>query len=102
MAQVPLLGDLDGDGRNDIVIMNSLTGIWYILQAGTNYTKAFSVTWAGTEPRIGDFDNDGKPDIAMYVRAQGIWYILQGGTKFTSAFAVAWGTPGGLEYPVAR
>lgn len=98
--------DYDGDSVHDISLFDRTVpdaGTWYILQGGTKFTTAFSITWGrGTdEPVPGDYDNDGRIDIAVFRAAAapapsdvGTWYILQGGKNFTTAFAVAWGTAG--------
>lgn len=108
---VPVPADYDGDGRVDIAVWDtggttaSDLGTWYILQAGSGYTKAFSVKWgdAGTAddyPVPRDYDGDGRVDLAVWDFAgtdAGTWYILQGGSNFTTAFSVRFGlqTAGG-------
>ena len=100
--QIPLIADVDGDGKQDVVTYDFATGTWFVLQGGTNFATAFSIAWPGNEPLVGDFDGDGRTDVAQYARAEGRWYVLQAATNFKTAFSVLWGTPGSGEVPVSR
>jgi gliding motility-associated-like protein len=66
------IGDIDGDGRLDIVAANYTSGtISVLLNTGSSGTISFAAKAdfaTGINPQniaIGDFDGDGKPDVAV-------------------------------------
>ncbi|MDQ3043070.1 MAG: VCBS repeat-containing protein, partial [Acidobacteriota bacterium] len=72
-------GDYDGDGRQDIAVFRSGTGVWYILESSTNTGRAVPNFGApGDSPSVGDYDKDGKTDLCVVrnVGGQLVWYIL--------------------------
>jgi hypothetical protein len=61
------IGDLDGDGRADIAVVNA-DGIGVLLNNGDGSFAALIGYGAGTVPSsvaIGDLNGDGKPDLAV-------------------------------------
>jgi len=73
-----LSDDYDGDGRSDLVTLNTAGGVytWRILQSGSNTVR--SVQWGLSSDQTvqADYDGDGRTDIAVYRRSTGVWYIL--------------------------
>ena len=69
-------GDYDGDGRSDMVVYDTVNGLWYIRSVAGSIV-AWAVNWggAGLEPVEGDYDGDGVMDLAVYGEATGTWYI---------------------------
>jgi hypothetical protein len=112
-GEIPLVGDFNGDGRDDIVTFvqkrqhfadGSLLGnapVWVAISDGTRFQtsrvwhKFFSLE--GEIPLVGDFNGDGKDDIATFVQrpqnfADGtllgtapVWVALSDGTRFLSS-----------------
>jgi len=52
VGDVPLSGDVDGDGKADLVIYRSTTGFWYWLTSRSGFTQGKSQQWG--VPSLGD------------------------------------------------
>ena len=99
LGDVPMLGDMDGDGRSDLIIWRQSSGTWYWLSSSTNYSYAGSggIQWGnpslGDKPLIGDFDGDGRSDLAVWRASNGTWYWLKSSANYSyaAAGAVQWG-----------
>lgn len=84
---VPIVGDFDGNGADDVfwyLAGGTVTEkIWYGPQSGTNNPTSTTNNVAGTyEPIAGDFDGDGRTDIlwdAKNSRNDPIWAGKAGG-----------------------
>jgi hypothetical protein len=63
----PAVGDLDGDGKPEVVFVSQ--GQVWILEGASGQTKTGPFVLAGTgsggPPTIADFDGDGKPEIGV-------------------------------------
>src|SRR5687768_8637502 len=75
---VPVPGDWNGDGTQDLGVFRRSNGEWRLkLWAGTVLPPVFWGT-PGDEPCVGDYDGDGISDICVVRQESGrlVWYIL--------------------------
>ena len=77
-------GDVDGDGRDELLMLNSVTGFWlvgFVNQEETFETWARWTTEAAwTNVIVADFNGDGRDDIAAQTGTpgegrDGVWYV---------------------------
>ena len=96
---VPLTGDLDGDGRSELVVWRPATGTWFWLLSSTGYDYAApqSIQWGnqalGDVPLLGDIDGDRKADLIVWRASTGTWYWLtsSSGYSYEAAGSKLWG-----------
>ncbi|MBV1854858.1 N-acetylmuramoyl-L-alanine amidase [Catellatospora tritici] len=91
-AEVPAVGDVDGDGKDDIITFthDSLGDVYVALSTGTGFGAG--VKWheffapAAEFPAVGDFNGDGKDDIVTFTQgaatAADVYVALSNGTSF--------------------
>lgn len=79
---VPVPGDYDGDGVQDLAVFRNDTGDWFTRKVYLNNCAPMDCTELihfgapGDVPAPGDFDGDGKTDRAVFRPSEGNWYIL--------------------------
>ncbi|NLG27661.1 MAG: hypothetical protein GX557_07095, partial [Chloroflexi bacterium] len=87
-----MVGDVDGDGRADIVGINPDKGVMVGLSTGSSFGRPTNWTteliWIGDliSPRkLGDVNGDGKADLVAFKSGEGVYVALSDGTKFGAA-----------------
>lgn len=97
---VPVLGDYNGDGRDDLAVFDESRGNWYVYDISNNVVLAWQVNWGyrGCVPVPGDYDGDGRSDLAVYAPLSGKWYIWSL-TKGVLSWGARWGFAEGVPVP---
>ena len=107
-GDVPLAGDLDGDGLADLVAWRPGSGTWLWLKSSRGYEPAAQglKQWGafGDTPLLADFDGDGVMDLTIWRPAGGMWFWLtsQSGYAYASAGAQQWGNVLLGDVPVVK
>lgn len=90
-----LVGDINGDGHDDIVTLNA-KGNWYSLSwNGVQYVTSLVYGWYRSENWNGlqlvDFDGDGVKEIAGFDSTTGNWYsISRSGGAYRNQLIATW------------
>jgi hypothetical protein len=93
-------GDVDGDGRTDLVVYRPGTATFWVSQTRDG-ELAVALGQPGDEPTSGDFDGDGRADLVAVRTAPdggtGTWVIRS--SSDGSQRAVSFGLPGDIPEP---
>lgn len=97
MNAIIRIGDLNRDGREDIVARQASTGdLWFYPGTGTGVgtRKRIGTGWNSFREitAIGDFNRDGLPDIMAIQRSTNILYLYPGRSSVTLGARVQVGT----------
>jgi hypothetical protein len=98
-TDIPVAGDWDGDGKDEIGLYRPSTQMWY-LDYDNNGASDYRVTWGEStdKPVAGDWDGDGKDEIGLYRPSTQMWY-LDYDNNGASDYRVKWGAS--TDKPVA-
>jgi hypothetical protein len=94
---IPLVGDFNGDGKDDIVVFNreNVGDVFVALSNGSSFVGTGQrwhqdFAFIADVPMVGDFNGDGKDDIAAFTRGPqaDVFVALSGGASF--GFRTKW------------
>jgi hypothetical protein len=89
------VGDLDGDGRDDLLIDHGSSGVkaWRLSPDSETWVSFSSglPTYNAEQVQFGDLDGDGRLDVVTYVQPTGSCYLGDGAGNWT--FATSWSMP---------
>ncbi len=101
-TMIPVPGDYNGDGIDDLALWNPATGKWTIRDTVTkNYIVSYTYVFgsSGMIPVPGDYNNDGKADLALWNPTDGKWYIQDVVTKAFLVDGYAFGYSTSIPVP---
>ncbi len=81
MDATPVVADLDGDGKLDVVVVTEETGVFAVRANGTTLW-ARAIPGGHASPSVGDLDGDGRREVVVANDA-GTVYALNGATGAT-------------------
>ena len=90
-AFIPVHGDYNGDGIEEMSIYDEFTGTWYI-KTISGQILCWAYPWGGMGMKAvsGDYNGDGCADFAVYSESTGNWYIKSSNGEII-AWEIAWG-----------
>ncbi|MEQ1897777.1 MAG: endo-1,4-beta-xylanase [Vicinamibacterales bacterium] len=101
VPDVPLIGDIDGDRKADLIYWRPGTGTFAWLTSSSGYSSRSSgakkwgsvVAGVADVPLIGDIDGDGKGDLAFVRPGTGEFHWLTSSSGFAASVAGAYYQP---------
>src|SRR5436190_41955 len=101
---VPKIGDMDGDGRAELIVWRPATGMWFWLTSSSGYTQQGQKQWgnqnAGDVPMIGDIDGDAKVELVVWRASTGTWYWLTSRSAYSGTAGIQWGSQSAGDVPL--
>jgi hypothetical protein len=71
---IPFQGDLDGDGKTDVILYRPSTSQWFAQQSSAGFVQ-YNFGSPGDIPVVGDFDAVGHDELAVYRPSTGQWFV---------------------------
>jgi hypothetical protein len=94
-------GDVDGDGKSDLVIFRPSSAQWFLRHSITNGAVHRTLTLGGPSvvPVARDYDGDGLTDPSVFRLSDGSWRLLESSTGYSTVTSRVWGAAGDVPVP---
>jgi subtilisin-like proprotein convertase family protein len=71
---IPFQGDLDGDGKTDLILYRPSTSQWFVQDSSGGFAE-YTFGTPGDIPIVGDFDGVGHDELGVYRPSTGQWFV---------------------------
>jgi hypothetical protein len=71
---IPFQGDLDGDGKTDLILYRPSTSTWFVQQSSAGFAE-YQFGGQGDIPAVGDFLGLGHDELAVYRPSTSQWFV---------------------------
>ena len=71
---IPFQGDLDGDGKTDLILYRPSTSQWFVQESSGGFQQ-YNFGAPGDIPVVGDFDGVGHDELGVYQPSTGQWFV---------------------------
>ena len=80
---IPFQGDLDGDGKTDLILYRPSTSQWFVQESSGGFVQ-FTFGAPGDIPVVGDFDGVGHDELAVYRPSTSQWFVAGHASVFAT------------------
>jgi hypothetical protein len=81
---IPFQGDLDGDGKTDLILFRPSTATYYMQESSAGFVSTAFGEANVDIPALGDFDGTGNTELAVYRPTTGQWFVAGHSKPFVS------------------
>jgi hypothetical protein len=71
---IPFQGDLDGDGKTDLILYRPSTSQWTVQESSGGFVQ-YNFGSPGDIPFVGNFDGTGRDELGVYRPSTGQWFV---------------------------
>lgn len=84
---VPVVGDYDADGVDDLAVFGNDDQVWTIRHSSNGTTLQIQWGLPNDKAMPGDYDGDGRIDLAVWRPSNAVWYILYSSLNYDKSSA---------------
>jgi len=105
-GDLPIAGDFDGDGMNDVGAWGGGDqSVWRLLLSTHGYSPRMQLALAhgsaaaGDIPVLGDYDGDSRTDMTVWRRSEGLWITVLSHPNYDGMHFTTWGSQSDIPVP---